>query len=112
MNDTEQRRKQKMLHRLAIAGIAGLLILFAILSYTATLTKSPTYDESLLAVAVYVQRALRDFRINTEDPALFGYWASLPHGKDALTINTDYKTWDQMLEDFSTYQWPFVMLTL
>jgi hypothetical protein len=112
MSTAEPRPHDKMMQRIAIAGCAGLLILFAILSYTASLTKSATYDEPLHAVAGFVHRTMGDFRINAEDPALFGYWASLAHRKDALKINTDYRTWDQMLEDFSTYQWPFVMLTL
>ncbi|WP_428938008.1 phospholipid carrier-dependent glycosyltransferase [Fontivita pretiosa] len=89
----------------AIGGITALLLLFAVLSYSAVLGKSPTYDETLHSVAGYVHRIRGDFRINPEDPALFGYWGSLVHGRNALTISTDLRYWDQMIEDFATFQW-------
>jgi hypothetical protein len=97
---------------LAIVACAGLLMLFATLSYTAARTKSATYDEPLHAVAGWVRRTTADFRINQEDPVLFGYWASLPHSRDALKLNTDLKWWDMMLTDFNNNQWPFVWWTL
>ena len=85
---------------ISLGACAILLILFAMLSYSAVLTKIATYDEPLHSVAGYVHRTLGDFRINPEDPALFGYWGSIPHGKKALQINTDLVFWDKMLEDF------------
>ncbi|HEY7089102.1 MAG TPA: hypothetical protein VH518_13490, partial [Tepidisphaeraceae bacterium] len=66
MSTAEPRPHDKMMQRIAIAGCAGLLILFAILSYTASLTKSATYDEPLHAVAGFVHRTMGDFRINAE----------------------------------------------
>jgi 4-amino-4-deoxy-L-arabinose transferase-like glycosyltransferase len=97
---------------LTIGTCGGLLILFAVLSRSAGRSKSATYDEPLHAVAGWVRRTTGDFRINQEDPALFGYWASLRHGSKALTLNTDLRWWDEMLTDFNNKQWWFVWWTL
>jgi hypothetical protein len=104
--------KPRMVKGLAIGAIAALLILFATLSFTAARTKSATYDEPLHAVAGWVRRTTGDFRMNQEDPALFGYWGSLPHSRDALTLNTDLVWWDKMLRDFNNQQWHFIWWTL
>jgi hypothetical protein len=109
---TDWGRPPRVWTLVGLGGIALLLLLFATLSYRAALTKSATYDEPLHAVAGLVRRTMGDFRINPEDPALFGYWGSLPHGSDALKINKDLKYWDLMIEDFATNQWYFVWQTL
>ncbi len=91
---------------------AALLALFAILSYSAALTKSPTSDEPLHALGGYLHRTAHDFRINPEDPPLFGYWASLPHRAGTLRVDFDSPQWRDMLKNFGTNQWPFVAKTL
>ena len=70
--------------RVTLVICATLLIAFAALSYSAVLTKSATYDEPLHLVGGFVHLHDLDFRINPEDPALFGYWAALPLGGDAI----------------------------
>src|SRR5207247_8921487 len=70
--------------------------------------------ETLHSVASYMHRFHHDFRINTEDPALLGYIAMLPHGPHALTPSTDpiiRKVWDN-LPKIPTAQWQFVVHTL
>ncbi len=66
---------------------AALLILFAILSYSASLTKTATFDEPLHAVAGWAIRTQGDYRIDPEDPALFTWLSALPHGSDALKFD-------------------------
>lgn len=97
---------------LAIGACALLLILFAALSYSAARKQSATYDEPLHSVAGYVQRTLLDFRINPEDPALFGYWASIPHASGSLKLDRDLRYWDAMLDDSAANKWFFLWLTL
>src|SRR5262245_41536295 len=97
---------------LAIGACAVLLLLFATVSFEASLTKNATFDEPLHAVAGFVHRTLGDFRINPEDPALFGYWGSLPHSRAALTIDTGLQWWEPMIADFSTNQWFFAWWSL
>ena len=96
---------------LAPAVCAALLILFGALSYSASVTKSATYDEPMHAVGAWVHRHLRDFRINFEDPPLWHYWAALPHGPEALQPDLQHNVWLRMLE-VSYAQWPFTVLTL
>jgi len=56
---------------------AALLLVFAALSYRAVSSKSPTYDEPLHAASAWMSLHHGDFRINTEDPPLFKFWAAL-----------------------------------
>ncbi|HEY1629600.1 MAG TPA: phospholipid carrier-dependent glycosyltransferase, partial [Tepidisphaeraceae bacterium] len=96
----------------AIAACAALLILFAIISYSAVLSKSATYDEPLHAVAGFVHLVTGDFRINPEDPALFGYWGALPHSRNELSLDLNSPSWGKMIADTASNQWPFVVDTL
>ena len=66
---------------------AALLVLFAMLSYSAVLTKNATYDEPLHAVSGYAIHAYGDYRIDPEDPAFFTWLSSLVHGHDALKFD-------------------------
>jgi hypothetical protein len=91
---------------------AALLILFAILSFSAVLTKSATYDEPLHIAGAYIHRAAGDFRINPEDPALFGYWAALPHPSGALKVDYNAPLWANMLQETANNQWIFTVKTL
>jgi hypothetical protein len=96
----------------AIAACTALLIVFAILAYSAVLTKSATYDEPLHSVAGFVHLHSGDFRINPEDPALFGYWSALPHSRNELKLDLDSPYWPKMIADTASNQWPFVVGTL
>src|SRR5438067_1638087 len=70
----------------AISICAILLILSAIISYTASEQKSANYDEPLHLVAGYIHHNVGDFRINPEDPALFGYLAVLPLARGQMNL--------------------------
>ena len=94
-----------------IGACAALLVLFAVLSFTAIRGKSATYDEPLHAVGGYMKRHFADFRINPEDPSLFGFWSAIPHGPAALQVDVTSADFVQVATDIRT-QWPFVISTL
>src|SRR5262245_52719730 len=96
----------------AVIVCAVLLALFGLLSYSAALTKSATFDEPLHLVGGYVHRTTGDFRINPEDPALFGDLASMLEWGHSLKVDYASPQWPLLLEDFNKYQWAFVMTTL
>jgi hypothetical protein len=112
MNTSPAQTRSRSVFIAAIAACAGLLILFAILSYSAVLGKSATYDEPLHAVAGFVHLHDGDFRINPEHPALFGYWSALPHSRDELKLNLDSPHWKNMLQSMELNEWPFAVQTL
>jgi len=88
--------------------IVGLLLIcFGTVSFTAVLGKSATYDEPLHLVGGLVHRYDRDYRINPEDPALFGWWASLPQSRDSLPLDTSSAFFEGATSD-SNQQWWFV----
>ncbi len=98
--------------RLALVLCGVGLLLFAILSYGAMRTKSATYDEATHSVGGFVHLTMGDFRVNPEDPVLFGYWGALPQTASDLKIDTQTPSWNGMLDDFSSNQWPFCIQTL
>jgi tetratricopeptide (TPR) repeat protein len=91
--------------------IALSLAAFAILSYTAVLTKSSTYDEPMHAVAGAVHRQQHDFRMNIEDPPLWLYWAELPNWSRPLTLDLSTRTWKEM-SSTGRNEWQFAVDTL
>ena len=56
--------------RNAIAACAIGVIAYAVLCYSAVLTKSVTYDETLHVVSGWTHFYLRDFRIDFDNPPL------------------------------------------
>jgi hypothetical protein len=92
--------------------VAALLLMFATISYTASRGKSATYDEPLHLVGGFVHLHAFDFRLNPEDPALFGYWAALPLGRGEMRLFFDTPLWEKMPQDVSMTQWSYVMNTL
>ena len=103
----------KMLHSpyVAAACVGGLLLLFAVLSFTAVMGKSATYDEPLHVVGGESHRQLGDFRINPEDPALFGWWSTLPHLANPLLLDPKDANFEGAAQDINK-QWWFVVQTL
>lgn len=72
-----------------LALCAAMLMLFATLSFSASLTKNATYDEPLHAVSGFVIRDFGDYRIDPEDPAFFTWLSSIPHAGAALAFDRD-----------------------
>jgi len=70
---------------LVLCGV--LLIVFAILSFTAEMGKCATSDEPLHGVSAYVLREYNDYRFNSEDPALWQYWIAMAEPAGALRID-------------------------
>jgi hypothetical protein len=62
-----------------------LLVLYALLALGAVRSKSPTYDEPLHALAAWLQIHHGDFRIDTENPPIWKYWAGLPNEREAIS---------------------------
>jgi hypothetical protein len=114
---TIQPAADRRRHRAFAGTCAGLLVLFAVLGYSAVVGtpwhpgKSATYDEPLHAVGGYLKRHHDDFRINPEDPSLFGLLASVPHGAGALDLDLNAPSFTQTVTDIR-YQWSFVVDTL
>ena len=78
---------------------AGLLGLFALMSYSAILQKSPTWDEPLHVTGGYLIRWLGDHRIDPEDPALFQLLTTIPQSKDDLGIHPNPGALDLIYRD-------------
>jgi hypothetical protein len=90
---------------------AVLLMAFAAISGSAVLTKSATADEPLHAMGAYMRLFHGDFRLNPEDPPLFGYWAMLPHRPNSVSVDTQSYQWQNTL-DYLWRQWDFCTVTL
>jgi 4-amino-4-deoxy-L-arabinose transferase-like glycosyltransferase len=72
-----------------------LLAFFAAMSYSAILEKSPTFDEPEHVVGGYVIRWLGDYRVDSEDPALFGWLTTIPQARSDLSVDPN----DPMMAD-------------
>ncbi len=90
---------------------AALLICFAVLSFTAAATKSATWDEPEHLLGAYLHRHHKDFRVNPEDPALFGWIASLPLRNDEFRVDLSRQAF-KVIADDTRMQWPFIVDTL
>src|SRR5205814_1375731 len=77
-------------------------------SYWAALGKSATYDEPLHAVAGHLVRFHHDYRIDSEDGALFTWWGTLLHTSDDLPLNFSDEHFRNVAADHSR-QWPYVV---
>lgn len=98
--------------RLIFNYCAAFLVLFGAISFFSVRNSSATFDEPLHLVGGVIHRYYGDFRINPEDPALFGAWASLPHSRGAIKLDLEDPRWKLMHQAFGPHQWPFVAKTL
>jgi hypothetical protein len=96
---------------IGVACCAVLLAGFAVLSYTAVLRKSATADEPLHALGAYVHTFHGDFRLNSEDPPLWKYWAMVPHRRGAIRVDLESPQW-KALPDYIWDGTKFVTQTL
>ncbi len=71
--------------------IVGLLALYAGLAWSAVSRKSAIYDESLHVASSLAIKQLGDFRVDSEDPALFKQWLVL--AQPGRTLPTDSPFW-------------------
>lgn len=98
-------------NQITIALLALMLTAFAVLSYGSARTKSATTDEPLHAMSAFMRLHYGDFRVDTEDPPLFGYWAMLPHAGDVLKVDLTPQSWQVMLV-YPWTQWNWVGPTM
>jgi hypothetical protein len=95
----------------AVGIIAALLTVFALLAATSKSNESYTYDETLHLVGGYVHHFQHDYRINPEDPPLFGAVATLPLARGALSLDVKDPNYLQPLTNIRM-QWVFCQNTL
>jgi hypothetical protein len=79
---------------LCLLACAALLGVFAITSFSAIRTKSSTIDEPVHALAGWLNWHYGDYRIDPEDPPLWGYWMALPNGRNVLTVDFESPAWN------------------
>ncbi len=85
-----------------ILAIVGLLALYAVLAWSAVSQKSAIYDESLHVASSLAIKQLGDFRVDSEDPALFKQWLVLAQPERMLP--TDSPFWREAGRD-APAQW-------
>lgn len=91
---------------------AAMLVLFAGLSISAALTKSATSDEPLHLACGLAKTFNGDFRMNAEDPALFGWLASLPFSRKSIELDSHMPIPKEMHDAYHSDQWYFAVVTL
>lgn len=79
--------------------VAALLLMFAIVSWTAVSGKSSTYDEPVHALGSWLVLHRGDFRIDPENPPLWQHWAGLGNGGDDLHIDLNSPGFARVLKD-------------
>jgi hypothetical protein len=90
---------------IAAAICVHLLTLFASIAWFAVSTKSPTYDEVYHTAASWTHLWHDDFRIDSEDPPLWKYWAALPN-RNGLHADFNSPTWmDQPTKMYLEWWW-------
>ena len=62
-------------------------------------------------MGAYMRFFYNDFRLNCEDPPLFGYWAMLPHNAHTLKLDMTLPQWQQIPE-FIHLQWIWCVMML
>jgi hypothetical protein len=87
---------QILVKRLAVMCCVVLLALFAILAWSSSTEESATTDEPMHLMGAYVRVNYADFRVDRENPPLFGYFAMLAHPHGGLSIDTSSNLWRQM----------------
>ncbi len=85
----------------AIVACAALLAAFAIVSWTAVLTKSAAVDEPTHAVAGWMHLVRGEFRVNPEAPPLWKFLAARPNARVALPVDQHADLWTRVLDDAS-----------
>ena len=85
---------------------SGLLAIFAGLAWTAIQTKSPTVDEPYHVLANWLHLWQSDFRPDSQDPPLWGFWAALPNGPHSIRTDFDAHDWSALPMSISKeYTW-------
>jgi hypothetical protein len=84
---------------LAFSACVVFLLAFALISGTAWVGKSATFDEPLHFMGAWLETHYADFRCDPEDPPLWQYYAVIGTDKSRLHFPTSGLIWDRMLID-------------
>lgn len=82
-----------------LTAVVYFVIIFALLSVSAFLHQSPTFDEPVHLFAGYSYLKTGDFRANPEHPPLVKMWAALPLLAYSLKDFRNYPQWDRITEN-------------
>src|SRR5688572_27214233 len=102
-----QPNRQKWI---ALAVTAVLLALFVLMSFSASRTKSATWDEPGHAFNAYVIRHFGDYRFSPESPAGFAWLMSMALQRDDLHIDPADPRYRNVAND--TDRWAYVIHAL
>jgi hypothetical protein len=81
-----------------ISVLAGVLVVFAVIGWTATLDKCATVDEPTL-VDAWIQWQYRDFRVDCENPPLLKYAMAIGLPADLFHIDRQSAQWQSLLQN-------------
>ncbi|MFA6958665.1 MAG: hypothetical protein WC538_22580 [Thermoanaerobaculia bacterium] len=95
----------------SIAAVIGLLALFAILSRSAALTKSATWDETLHAAAGWSYVHAHDWRANPEHPPLTKLWSAVVSEPLDLAYSTKTMAWRAITANLR-FQWNWAVAAI
>lgn len=99
----EPVRKPNRANLFALVCCGALVLIYAVTSYSAVVTKSATYDEPYHAMGAWMHLHYGDFRMNFEDPPLWKYIAALPNGRNAVQVDlANNKFWLAVADDAYT----------
>lgn len=101
----------KVIAVLSVVVVALTAAVFAGLAWWSAKSNSATYDEPLHLVAAQLIATESDCRYNSEDPALWHRWASLPLASDSLATYLDTPMRRDAVED-NYVRWAFVSSSL
>lgn len=91
---------------IAIAPIAVLLSVFALTVWLSIGSKSATADEPLHLMGAFMSRHYADHRVDSRDPPLFHYWATLAIPRSMLAVDTTSSKWSQIpAEHWHDWEW-------
>ena len=76
---------------------AGLLLLFAGISFRAWMQKGATFDEPVHMLGALIQVHDFDFRCDPDNPPVWKYYVGLGTRKDSVKIDRNDSLWSGML---------------
>src|SRR5262245_41985455 len=89
----------------------ALLLVSAVLSYSAALTESSTIDEPIHSLGGYMSRWMDDYRVDIENPPLFHLITTLPQQSSDLKVNPQDPALRAILDNYDN-EWSLAVRTM